>query len=100
MLIGVPSRFALRYSPLGRPGGRIRSPSRFALRYSSLGRPGGRIRSPSRFALRYSSLGRPGGLMSSLAGVHIDANDITRRFAALNAANVLGSEIRQPLFRL
>ena len=38
---GVPSRFALRYSPLGRPGGRTGVPSRFALRYSPLGRPGG-----------------------------------------------------------
>ncbi len=40
-LIGLPSRCALRCSPLGRPGGLAGLPSRCALRYSPLGRPCG-----------------------------------------------------------
>ena len=41
-------------------------PSRSALRHSPVGRPGGVIESPSRSALRHSPLGRPGGLMHAL----------------------------------
>ncbi len=42
-LVGLPSRCALRYSPLGRPCGVIGLPSRCALRYSPLGRPCGSL---------------------------------------------------------
>ncbi|MFN9029042.1 MAG: DMT family transporter [Betaproteobacteria bacterium] len=87
-ITGLPSRDALRDSPLGRPGGLTGLPSRDALRDSPLGRPGGLMQ----LRTHGPRLALLGGLNSALPFVLLSyaTLTVTAGFAAiLNATTPL-----------